>query len=270
MGYSRVQGVGGYQYSLKTGMVGRDPSGHDLANDANGSCYWIDSQAMDPLWDFHDSRLAEHELGFNKDSMNGASYYRIDAPDLSNYNLRTASGYEEGANDNFTGIVCDANGNPVKDANNVNIVDPSIYNERTSGGLPEKVSDKVNLDDCSVSGPVKFKDPNKEAADLRAEAADIRSQPDGPQKDAAIADWNNRANGLSDRMSREQSYLDGRIGQHEARMGEYPPGSLEHTRAADNRNWCQEYSDELGRSRDQLLAAQRGLNNGTDLGNGMC
>lgn len=250
-GGSHLEGIGAFeQHTAATGRVGYGSSD----NDPNGSCYWADKDNMDPIWQYHDSRIAEHELGFNKGSMNGNDYVRVDCDDLSAHNQRVANGYEQGANEHFTGIVSiDKNGNKT--------IDPEVYNERTSGGQPECVTDQIDSDYCKFSEPQKFNDPTILAQDLCDGADALANAPEYDGKQADLAQWNADADALKDRMSGEQEYLRSRIADHEDRMSQFPEGSLEYTRASDNRTWCQDYLNELENSKSALQAKQNELNN---------
>lgn len=96
-GGSRLQSEQAFNdYTATSGVVGRDSSGHPLANDENGSCYWADKNNMDQIWYYHDSNIAERELGFDEKSMNGQKFNRIDCDDLASHNPREATGYEKG------------------------------------------------------------------------------------------------------------------------------------------------------------------------------
>lgn len=257
-GGSRIQSEQSFNnYTAPSGMVGRESSGHPLANDANGSCYWADKNNMDSIWSYHDSNIADHELGFPKDwSTENGNYLRIDCEDLSSHNSRKASGYEAGANSDFTGNVADK----ATDEYGHIIVDPDRNNGMTSGGQPECVTDATPLSDCTVSEPQRFDDPNKLSDNLCDAADDIANAPAGNEKQLAIADWNSDVDTLKARLSGEQEYLQGRIADHEQRMSEFPEGSLEYERSKANRDWCQDYSDKLSASQEKLHDKQNELN----------
>lgn len=258
-GCSRVQGKASYEdYTEPGGYVGRDPSGHPLANDQNGSCYWMSKNDMDDIWKYYDSNIGEYEIGYDKGDMYGKSFYRIDcdAPP----NQRVASGYELGANDHFTGNIVNENGNYIKDYYKHNLVDPNKYNGRISSGIKECVSDPAPLNDCTVSGPQEFNDPN-ELANIRcSEAEDISKMTEGTDKTNAINDWNAQALELDNRMAGEQDYLSRRSAEHQERMIQFEPGSLEYDRAKDNKDWCDNYNKQLGESREALHNKYNDLN----------
>ena len=253
-GGSHLEGIGAYmEYTAKTGKVGYDAD----ANDSAGSCYWADKDNMDPIWQYHDSRIGEHELGFKDNAMKGNKYVRVDCDDLSAHNQRIASGYEPGANNNFTGIV-------TIDENGKKTIDPSIYNQRTSGGQPECVTDQFDACYGTFSGPQIFNDPNELAQKHCVAADQLLNAPEYDGKQADITAWNAEAAALQNRMSGEQDYLKGRIADHESRMSQFPEGSLEYNRAKENRDWCREYCAELEVSKSLLEAKQNELNGGMD------
>ena len=237
------------EYTAPSGRVGYGASD----NDPKGSCYWADKDNMDPIWQYHDSNIAEHELGFNEGSMSGNSYVRVDCEDLSPHNQRIANGYEQGANENFTGIVIDEHGNKT--------IDPTVYNQRTSGGQPECVTDQLSTNDCKCSEPQRFDDPNLLSSKHCNKADAIASMPDGDTKNAKLDQWNSQADALKNRISSEQDYLKSRINDHEKRMSQFTEGSLEYNRAQENRKWCQNYYNDLEASKSNLQAKQNMLNN---------
>ena len=262
-GCSRLQGRDSFnEFSKPSNCVGRDSSGHPLANDQNGSCYWTSKNDMNDIWKYHDSNIGEHELGFNKGDMRDGSFYRIDcdAPP----NQRIASGYEQGANDNFTGNVVDKNGNYIKDSRGHNIVDQERYNGQTSGGINECVSDKTSLNDCSVKGPRTFNDPNELSRSHCKKADKISQMAEGEKKEATIQKWNEQASKLDKRMSGEQDYLSRRSAEHQRRMNQFEPGSIEYNRAKNNKDWCDNYIKQLGESRNSLAQNKNKLNTKVD------
>ena len=253
-GGSRLQYDPSYQTRIvDTGKVGNESSGHPLANDKNGSCYWADKDNVEPIWQYHDSKIADHELGFPEDWSTENNYYRkIDCDNLSAHEPRKASGYEKGANGEFTGNVA----NRAKDEYDHIIVDPERNNGMTSGGQPECVTNPVPLYDCRVSEPKKFDNPNKLSDSLCDKANSISSLPESENKKNKLNTWNSEANALKDRISGEQDYLHSRIKDHENRMSEFPEGSLEYNRAKDNRDWCITYNNNLTASKDKLQSKQ--------------
>jgi len=262
-GVSRIQEIGSFEkYCETSGYIGRDSSNHPLANDINGSCFWTSSNEMDDIWKYHDHKLSEHELGFDAGYMKDNLYYRVDLDKPNEYNIRVATGYEAGANDNFTGNVKDASGICLKDESGHNIVDSQLYDKKTSSGLNECVTDKVPLDSCNVTGSQVFDNPN-ELAQKQCNVADLISSLDESlSKDTAVQVWRNDALALDARMEGEQNYLSQRISDHERTMSENPPDSLVYTRASENRDWCQNYYNELGESRNALEAKYNELSHG--------
>ncbi len=232
------------------GFLGHEPSGNELANDENGSCFWIPQENMNDIYAYHDSKIAEHELGFDEGSMKNQLYYRVDNPEPFEHNARVATGYEPGANIHFTGNSVDSAGN--------NIVDPQIYNGMTSGGQPECVTNTIPPPNCSFSPPQNFNDPQELTRDLCADVDSISKMPSGLEKDAAKADWIMDSERLDDRMKGEQEYLSSRSQAHEDRMNQFEEGSLEYNRSRDNKEWCDNYCKELGESR-QILGESRDL-----------
>ena len=254
-GGSHLESKAAYdEYTAPTSRVGYGASD----NDPNGSCYWADKDNMDPIWQYHDSNIAEHELGFKEGSISGNAYVRVDCEDLSPHNQRIANGYEQGANENFTGIVIDEHGNKT--------IDPTIYNQRTSGGQPECVTDQLSTNDCNCSEPQRFDDPNLLSSKHCDKADAVASITDGDTKSAKLEEWNSQANALQTRMLGEQDYLKCRINDHENRMSQFLEGSLEYNRAKDNRDWCQNYYNDLESSKNNLQAKQDELNNGIQQG----
>ena len=215
----------------------------ELANDKNGSNFWTTKDSMDPIWDTHDSKLAEHELGFKEGDMDGQKFYRFDDNNTQDHNFRIASGYEPGANDQFTG----------KNANGE--IDPELYHGKISSGLPEAVSDRTPTSELSRSDtPQKFDLPSTESKKLNERASNIEKMPEGQEKQRASADYNQDCTALNNRIDKEQSYLNGRVNACDKEMSEWSKGSTEYNRAADNKQWYQNYNKELEQSRPKYIS----------------
>ena len=238
----------------ETGYLGYPSSGNPAANDKDGSNFWAERDKLDPIWDTRDSKLAEHELGFQPGGMDGRSYYRFDDLLTDNHNYRVATGHEPGASELFTGL--DNKGN----------VDPAIYNGQTKGGLPEMVSGRTPTKELERSPESKvFTNPNDESRHLLGQTDRIAKMPDGPKKDFHISTFNCVAVDIDSRMADGQNYLTQRIADHAKTMDNNPEGSLEYTRAADNKAWCENYHRELSESRQNLRSHYANLNGGAEM-----
>lgn len=216
---------------------------HPLANDANGSNFWITKDSMDPIWDTHDSKLAAHELGFDEKQMKNGEYYRFDDNNPQEHNLRIATGHEPGANEYFTG----------KNANGE--IDPELYHGKISSGLPEAVSDRTPTSELSRSdAPKTFDLPSERSEDLKKRASEIDRMPEGVDKHQAVTDYNQDCAALNNRIDKEQSYINGRVDACDKEMSEWPKGSTEYNRAADNKQWYENYNNELEQSRPKYIS----------------
>lgn len=222
---------------------------HPLANDANGSNFWTTKDSMNPIWDTHDSKLAAHELGFDEDYMHDRKFYRFDDNNPQEHNLRIASGHEPGANEYFTG----------KNTNGE--IDSELYHGKISSGLPEAVSDRTPTSELSRSDtPKKFDSPSERSDDLKKRASEIDRMPEGVDKQQAITDYNQECAALNSRIDKEQSYINCRMDACDKEMSEWTKGSTEYNRAAESKQWYQDYNNELEQSRPKYMSNEFGLN----------
>ena len=257
-GASRIQWSGSIE-NEESSINQNQKIGHlpdpEYPNDTNGSCFWSRKTDMDPIWDCHDAKIAEQELGFNEGDVRGR-YYRIDDNDTSNHNYHIATGYEKGANENYTGI------DP-----NTNEPNPELYPGTTSGGQPEMVSDPVPTNEvtiCPKSESRVFNRPCEDEAKLSVKAEDIKAKPDGPEKQVDLEKWNKEASALDEQLGKCQDYVDSRCEDHRQTLENYGEGTKQHEIASNCLNNYEPYSQELGEAQLDLRAQYASLNEGTE------
>ena len=199
-----------------------------------GSCYWLNGNQMDPIWEFQVSKLAEHALGFEPGEMEGNEYLRFNDCEPYKHNYRLASGTEPGANKYFTGR--DEHGNIV----------PDRYNGKTSDFNEEAVSDSVPMSDIEVEKERLFTSPEADAINLKSSAEDIENMPLGEDRDKALADYNAGVDKLSDRIDKERPWLENRTNNIQSNIdsGKYNDNNIEKQRAQGEADWCRTYSNE--------------------------
>lgn len=166
--------------------------------DPHGSQFWLDSNDMDSVWEFQDTELAGHAIGYSlkadgKSEFEPGIYARRNLNNPERFGARCANGYENGVNCLFNGVI-DSDNFTKGDFNCLNM---DNYDMHTSGQNRELVTDQVPKANVDEEEWRVFYNPQEKVEELKAQGEMLKNAPEAKQEQIdihndSVKSYNNR------------------------------------------------------------------------------